>query len=93
MMALPFLGPILASVLYVIVFQKAGFRGGILAVCATPILGAALTVMMVRMMIYSAGPAMMLVPLITIPLALLPLILLAFMAWPPVSVAPSSSEK
>ena len=89
MMALQFLGPILASVLYVIVFQKAGFRGGILAVCATPILGAVVTVMT----IFFAGAGMMLIRLITLPLALLPLILLAFMAWPPVSVAPSSSEK
>lgn len=85
MMALQFVGPLVASILYVIVFQKAGFRGGILLVCAAPILSVLLTMLFVRMIAAgSMGPAMMAIPLITIPLSLLPLLILAFVSWPPV---------
>ena len=49
MMALQFLTPIIASVLYVIVFQKAGFKGAMLVICAGPVVGAMLTQLMIRM--------------------------------------------
>lgn len=87
MMAFQFLGPIVASVLYVIVFQKAGFRGAILAVCAGPVVASLLAMLMIRMIIVGDGPGMMLVPLVALPLTLLPLLVLAFKSWPPVSTA------
>lgn len=85
MMALQFIGPVLASILYVIVYQKAGFRGAILGVCAMPLVSIVLTMVFVRMLASGGmmGP-MMLIPLVTIPLSLLPLIILAFAKWPPV---------
>jgi len=93
MMAFQIVGPLIASVLYVIVFQKAGFRGGILAVCFAPVLGSVLTAFLVRAMIAGGGGGMMLLPLVSLPLGLLPLVLLAFMAWPPAPAAPLSTEK
>ena len=95
MMAFQFLTPIIASVLYVMVFQKAGFKGAILAVCAGPVVGAILTHLMIGMMMSGGvGPGMMALPLISIPFALAPLLVLAFKSWPPVSVAPTiRSEK
>lgn len=96
MMAFQFLGPVVASVLYVIVFQKAGFRGAILALCAGPVVAALLAAAMFRMMIAGGGPGMMLVPLVALPLTLLPLLVLAFKSWPPVSssmAAPNSRSE
>ncbi len=95
MMALQFLTPIIASVLYVIVFQKAGFKGAMLVICAGPVVGAMLTQLMIRMiMAGGGGPGMMILPLIAIPFALAPLLVLAFKSWPPVSAAPTiRSEK
>lgn len=82
MMILSLLGPVVASVLYVIVFQKAGFRGGILFVCAFPVLAAILTRILVSAMVMGGGelPAVF---LLSEALSLAPLIVLAFMAWPP----------
>lgn len=94
MMAFQFLTPIIASVLYVIVFQKAGFKGAILAVCAGPVIGAVLTQMMIGMLMSGGyGPRMMLLPLISIPFALAPLLVLAFKSWPPVTASTIRSEK
>jgi len=82
MTILSFLGPVIASVLYVIVFQKAGFRGAILFVCAAPVLGAILTRILVASIVMGGGP-MAGVFLISAALSLAPLLVLAFMAWPP----------
>ncbi len=83
MMILSFLGPVIASVLYVIVFQKAGFRGPVMFVCAAPVLGAVLTRVLVASLVMGGGP-MIGVFLISALLSLAPLLVLAFMAWPPV---------
>ncbi|OYX41478.1 MAG: hypothetical protein B7Z02_15625 [Rhodobacterales bacterium 32-67-9] len=82
MTILSFLGPVIASVLYIIVFQKAGFRGAILFVCAAPVLGAILTRVLVASMVMGGGP-MAGVFLLSAALSLAPLLVLAFMAWPP----------
>ncbi|WP_284164463.1 hypothetical protein, partial [Frigidibacter sp. SD6-1] len=68
MMGLSFLGPILASVLYVIVFQKAGFRGAILAVCAGPLLGALAGFVMGRVAYAGGGMPMSFAAIILISL-------------------------
>ena len=94
MMGFQFLGPILASVLYVIVFQKAGFKGTILAFCVAPVLGSVLSFGMIGMMAAGCyGPGMMFLPVFSIPLMLLPLLILAFKPWPPVAAANTRSEK
>ncbi|MBS0563821.1 MAG: hypothetical protein JSR87_04905 [Proteobacteria bacterium] len=85
MMAFQFLGPVIASVLYVIVFQKAGLRGPWLAACAGPLVGSVLAGVMIRAMMAGGGSGMMLVPLVALPLTLLPLLILAFKSWPPVA--------
>ncbi len=94
MMALQFLGPVIASVLYIIVFQKAGFKGPILAVSAAPILGSVVSMLLIRTLVAGGGgPGMMiLIPFISIPLSLLPLLVLAFKSWPPVAAANTRSE-
>ncbi|HQY45179.1 MAG TPA: hypothetical protein PK450_13475 [Paracoccaceae bacterium] len=94
-MAFQFIGPVIASVLYVIVFQKAGFRGLILAVSAAPILGSVLSMVVVRTLVAGGGgPGMMiLIPLIAIPLSLLPLLFLAFKSWPPAGAAPNTRSE
>lgn len=81
MMGFQFLTPLVASVLYVVVFQKAGFRGAMLAICAAPLLGAILTHGIYALAGYY-GMGMMLV---SIPLSLLPLLVLAFKSWPPIA--------
>lgn len=97
MMAFQFLGPVIASVLYAIVFQKAGLGGPWLAACAGPVVGALLASVMIRAMMAGGGGMMVLVPLVALPLTLLPLLILAFKSWPPVlspMAAPNSrSEK
>ncbi len=90
MMALQILGHIVASVLYVIIFQKAGLRGAWLAVCATPLLSAALAQVMIRGLM---GGGMMILPLVLIPLSLAPLLVLAFKSWPPVRVAANTRSE
>ncbi|WP_284176646.1 hypothetical protein [Frigidibacter sp. SD6-1] len=94
MMGLSFLGPILASVLYVIVFQKAGFRGAILAVCAGPLLGALAGFVMGRVAYAGGGMPMSFaaIILISLPLSLLPLLVLAFKSWPPVGGPPPGGK-
>ncbi len=81
MLILSLLGPVIASVLYVIVFQKAGFRGGLMFVCAAPVAGAILTRVLVSTGVMHGGP-MAGVYLLSAALSLAPLIVLAFMAWP-----------
>lgn len=93
MMAFQFLGPVISAVLYVIVFQKAGFKGAVLAVCATPILGLIVFQMMFHLIGYGYGVGMMALPLVGIVLSLLPLAVLAFKSWPPVAAPNSRSEK
>mgnify|MGYP001223826853 CR=1 FL=1 len=90
MMGLSFLGPLVATVLYVIIFQKAGFRGAILLVCGGPILAALVSMAMGRMAYGFGGMAMPYVAmlLISLPLSLLPLFVLAFKPWPPVGGPP-----
>ena len=90
MMAFQILGHVVASVLYVIIFQKAGLRGAWLIVCATPLLSATLAHLMIRGLM---GQGMMMLPLVLIPLSLLPLLILAFKSWPPVSVAPNTGSE
>ncbi|MDI3335020.1 hypothetical protein QKW60_01230 [Defluviimonas aestuarii] len=92
MMIFAFLGPLIASVLYVIVFQKAGFRGPILFVCAAPLLGALFGRALIGA--FYAGGGMAFAFLIPTVLSLAPLLVLAFMAWPPVdpSVTRTSTE-
>lgn len=90
MMAFQFLGPVLAAVLYVIVFQKAGFSGAMLAFCAAPILASAVWWVLIPLL---GSERMILIPLITIPLTLLPLLILAFKSWPPVSVAAKTASE
>ncbi|WP_291337778.1 hypothetical protein [Albidovulum sp.] len=85
MLILSFLGPVVASVLYVIVFQKAGFRGPILFVAAGPVVGAVLTRILVSTMVMGSGPVAG-VFLFSAALSLAPLIVLAFMAWPPATL-------
>ncbi len=92
MMVFQFLGPVFASVLYVIVFQKAGFRGAILAVAIAPIVGVLLTHLLLRALISGGGAMMLLVPLVAIPISLLPLLILAFKSWPPVAATNTRSE-
>ncbi|MBP6768509.1 MAG: hypothetical protein KA171_12085 [Reyranella sp.] len=85
MLILSILGPVIASVLNVVVFQKAGFRGGILFVCACPVLGAILTHVLVSTLAMGWG-GMPSIFLLSGALSLAPLIVLAFMAWPPATV-------
>lgn len=82
MMILSFLGPVVASVLYVIVFQKAGFRGAMLFLAAGPVLGAILTRVLLASMVMGGGPVAG-VFLISTALSLAPLFVLAFATWPP----------
>ncbi len=85
MLILSLLGPVAASILYVIVFQKAGFRGGLMFVCAGPVVGAILTHIVLASAVMDWGrlPAVF---LLSGALSLAPLIALAFMAWPPATL-------
>ncbi|MFN6952060.1 MAG: hypothetical protein ACK4NE_05660 [Albidovulum sp.] len=85
MMILSLLGPVLASVLFVIVFQKAGFRGPILLVTAGLAVAAILTRVLVPGMV-TGGGAMAGVFLLSALLSIAPLVVLAFMAWPPAAL-------
>lgn len=88
LMTAQILVPIIASVLYVIVFQKAGMKGPILAVCAGPVLAVAL----VYVMSVLTGGIIALVVVSPI-LSLLPLAILAFKSWPPVAAASSTRSE
>ncbi len=83
MMILYLLAPLLATVLYVIVLQKAGFRGPILAVSAGPVLSILSFALVGPMAL--GGPVLAAVLLVNAALSLAPLLVLAFMAWPPVN--------
>lgn len=89
MMVFQFIGPLIAAILYVVIFQKAGFRGAILAVAAAPLVGIVAFLSLVRLVTFG-GLSIGLLSLLTASLSLLPLLCLAFLAWPP---APASSEK
>lgn len=94
MMAFQMLIPVIASVLYVIVFQKAGFKGAMLVFCAAPLLAAVLGQVLIGMMgMGFMGAPYMLTLFVLGPLSLLPLLILAFKTWPPVAVSNSRSEK
>ena len=93
MMGLQFLGPIFASVLYVIIFQKAGFRGPILIVCAAPVAGTLFVGGFLWGIVAFDDAVMTIVLLISLVLSLAPLLVLAFKAWPPLSVAAIQTEK
>jgi len=93
MMMMSFVGPVIAAILYVIVFQKAGFGGAILAVGAAPLLGPVLFHAGLRLVDYGLGPVLMLLQLGMMLLNLLPLLVLAFKSWPPVAAPNSHSEK
>ena len=91
MLILSHLGPAVASILYVIVFQKAGFRGGLMFLCAGPVVGAIVTRILVSTMVMGSGP-MAGVFLLSAALSLAPLIALAFLAWPPAAGPRISTE-
>ncbi|MGB7268466.1 MAG: hypothetical protein WBC90_02965 [Albidovulum sp.] len=77
-----YIEPLLASVLYAIVFQKAGFRGALLGLCASPIVALVLTTMLYQLPEIDG----MLIYALSVPLYLLPLLILAFKSWPPVAM-------
>lgn len=89
MMVFSFVVPIIASILYVIVFQKAGLTGLWLAVCAAPVLSAFLTAMFFGAL-YGHGMSGPFV-VMQIVLSLAPLLVLAFKPWPP-AAHPRSKE-
>jgi len=93
MIELPFLGPIIASVLYVVVYQKAGFRGPVLIVCAAPVAATLFLGAIASGIVAIDGVGVTIVLLISLALSLAPLVVLAFKAWPPVSVASTHTEK
>ena len=90
--AFQFVGPIIAAFLYVIVFQKAGFRGPILALCAAPLVGSVLGMMLFRVLLAGGSGGMFLIQLVALPVTLLPLLILAFKSWPP-AVAPNTRSE
>jgi len=92
MMTMSFIGPAIAAVLYVIIFQKVGFRGAWLAVCAAPLLGSGLFFAAFQLTDFGYGPVLMLLQLGMMLLNLLPLLVLAFKSWPPVAAPNSHSE-
>lgn len=89
-----FIEPIAASLLLVIVFQKAGFRGAVLWLCAAPVLGAVMWRVLFLPVAGYASPeaAVAIVALAVLPVSLLPLLVLAFKTWPPVPAASGFSE-
>lgn len=89
MMAIQFLTPLITTALYVIVYQKAGFRGLTMLLCGAPLLAAVLNYVLIRLMgIHHIGLALM-----SIPLSLLPLLFLAFKSWPPAGAAPNTRSE
>jgi len=93
MMILSFLAPIIASVLYVMVFQKAGFRGAILVLAAGPVAAALLSFLLFGG--YYGWTGLIQASLILLPavLSLAPLAVLAFAAWPPAGGNPQGDER
>ncbi|MCV2869789.1 hypothetical protein OEW28_14230 [Defluviimonas sp. WL0002] len=85
-------GPLVASILYVIVMQKAGFRGAILAVAFSPLLGAVLSWVFFSGF-YMGGGLASLAHLVFVALSLAPLLVLAFMSWPPVGSSRSRTTE
>jgi hypothetical protein len=86
---LQLIGPFLACLLYVMVFQKAGFRGLIYVVCASPLIGVGVTQWAIRQAQAGAPHVLDYLSAVLVPLSLLPLIILAFLRWPPVPSRPS----
>lgn len=94
MMTLPFIGNVLAAVLYAVVFRKAGFRGPWLLVGAVPLV--LTTALMFGMGAAMAGgpygmSVMMTLPWVAVPLSLVPLLALAVLPWP-VAATPTKPE-
>lgn len=77
---------LIASVLYVIVYQKAGFRGAMLALAACPVLATLLSRYLFGLT-SAFGAGLFLLPAA---LSLAPLAVLAFASWPP--AAPQRGE-
>ncbi len=89
MSVVSYIGPLIAAVLYVIVFQKAGFRGAVYVVCACPLIGVGLTQWGYARALSGSPDTMTYLAAFLVPLSLLPLIILAFLRWPPAPVRPS----
>ncbi len=89
MNALYFVGPVVAAALYVMIFQKAGFRGAVYAVCALPLVELAVTRFAIMQAQGGSTAILDYLPFVMLPLSLLPLIVLAFLPWPPAPARPS----
>lgn len=88
MMIFSFISPLIASVLYLIVFQKAGFRGAVLGVAALPLASAVVSWLLIGGGYYMGGGLLGLAFLLPMVLSLVPLLVLAFVPWPPVGDTP-----
>jgi hypothetical protein len=89
MMILHYIGPVVAVALYVMIYQKAGFRGAAYAVCALPLIELAATRWAIMQAQSGSSAVLDYLPFLLLPLSLLPLIVLAFLPWPPAPVRPS----
>lgn len=88
MMIFSFISPLIASVLYVIVMQKAGFRGAVLGIAALPLASAVASWLLIGGGYYMGGGLFGLAFLLPMVLSLVPLLVLAFVPWPPVGDTP-----
>ncbi len=93
MMILSFIAPLVASVLYVIVFQKAGFRGPIVALAAGPIAAALVSRLMFGGPYGMTGLIQTGLFLVPAALSLAPLAVLAFATWPPTGENPQGERR
>jgi hypothetical protein len=87
-----YIGPVVAVALYVMIFQKAGFRGAVFAVCALPLIELAVTRWAIMQAQNGSSAILDYLPFVLLPLSLLPLIVLAFLRWPPAPVRPSEKS-
>ena len=88
MMIFSFISPLIASVLYLVVMQKAGFRGAILGIAALPLASALVSRLLIGGGYYMGGGILGLAFLLPMVLSLVPLLVLAFVPWPPVGDTP-----
>lgn len=88
MMIFSFMSPLIASVLYLVVMQKAGFRGAVLGVAALPLASALVSWLLIGGGYYMGGGFLGLAFLLPMILSLVPLLVLAFVPWPPVGDTP-----
>ncbi len=95
MMALPFVGNLVAAILYLIVLRKAGFGGLWLVLVVAPFV-ATIAAMYGMGAMMSGGPfgmsVMMTLPWLAVPLSVIPLLLLAILPWPAVTARRDFSE-